>query len=52
MPKTDAQRRAAADARKRAKGLIRVSVWVPVRIAAQIKALARRLVAEHERKQE
>jgi hypothetical protein len=30
MPaKTDAQRRAEADARKRAAGLVRVSVWVP-----------------------
>ena len=28
-PKTDAQRRAEADARKRAAGLVRVSVWVP-----------------------
>ena len=52
MPQTDAQRRAAADARKRAKGLTRVSVWVPVDRAAEIKAEAHRLVAEHMGKQE
>ena len=47
MPKTDAQRRAAADARKRDQGLTRVSVWVPVESAAEIKREAQRLVAEN-----
>ena len=47
MPKTDAQRRAAADARKRDQGLTRVSVWVPVENAAEIKREAQRLVAEN-----
>ena len=46
MPQTDAQRRAAADARKRDQGLTRVSVWVPVESAAEIKREAQRLVAE------
>ena len=45
--KTDAQRRAAADARKRLQGLTRVSVWVPVDKAAELKQTADRLLAEH-----
>ena len=40
MAQTDAQRRAAADARKRDKGLTRVSVWVPVDKAAELKQVA------------
>ena len=47
MPKTDAQRRAAADARKRDQGLTRVSVWVPVNNAEEVKSKARRLVDEY-----
>ena len=46
MPQTDAQRRASADARKRDQGLTRVSVWVPVQNAAEIKREAQRLVDE------
>jgi len=47
MPKTDAQRRAASDARKRDQGLTRISVWVPVKNAPEVKVEARRLVAEY-----
>jgi len=47
MPQTDAQRRAASDARKRDQGLTRISVWVPRKNAAEVKAEARRLVAEY-----
>ena len=46
MPKTDAQRRAAADARKRDAGLTRVSVWVPRDQSDKIKGIARKMVDE------
>ena len=48
MPKTDAQRRAAADARKRLQGLTRVSVWVPVDKAAELKQTAETMRKSHE----
>ena len=47
MAKTDAQRRAEADARKRDAGLTRVSVWVPRDKAAEVHRLAEGLRASY-----
>ena len=48
MAKSSAQRRREADARKRADGLTRVSVWVPQDSSGEIKRLARDMIKDRE----
>jgi len=48
--KPDAQRRREADERKRANGLVRVSVWVPVESKERIQSHAQHLCRLQEKK--
>jgi hypothetical protein len=43
MPKSDAERRKAADQRKRDSGQVRVSVWVPLERKPDLIEIAKKM---------
>lgn len=46
--KTNREKVAESEARRKARGQKKVTVWVPIEAEAQVKALAERLCADHD----